>query len=694
MATTRESVSDEHQRAGEGAYRLLFEGNPQPMYVFDTETLEFLAVNDAAVASYGWAREEFAAMTIRDIRPPEDVEALESDVEREGRGQQYARLWRHCKKDGTVIDVQVQAHALPFEGRDAWLVQATDVTEKHRAEEALRRSEERFRLLAENAPDFIFRFRVQPDPGFDYVSPAALTVLGYRPDELYADPGLVTAIVGEEYLAETADFGHDPRLTEPRDVRVRRKDGSMTWVEQRLTPVFVDDHLMAVEGIARDISERKRAEAAMAYQALHDSLTQLPNRFLLLDRLSQALARTARDESLVAVLMLDLDRFKFVNDSLGHPAGDDLLMGVARALRDAVRPGDTVARLGGDEFVVVCESVSSDAHARVLAERLAALVAGGYPVAGTEVFTSASIGVALGRSGASTEDLLSDADAAMYLAKEKGRGRVELFRPLLRSRAESRLAAESLLRHAVEEQEFVLCYQPIVDLEGGWIVATEALVRWRRPDDSIVMPAEFIPLAEETGLIVPIGAWVIAEACLQLRAWKDAFPRLPLTMAVNLSARQLTGELLDVLTKALDGAALDPAALTLEITESVLMDDAESALEALLGLKALGVALSIDDFGTGSSSLSYLKHFPIDTLKIDRSFVAGLGEDGDDRAIVAGVLAMARGLRVGVVAEGVETAEQLRALRVLGCPFAQGYHFARPVPAADFEALLRRGPRW
>jgi diguanylate cyclase (GGDEF)-like protein/PAS domain S-box-containing protein len=556
-------------------------------------------------------------------------------------------------------------------------------------------SADSFRLLAENAPDFIFRYRVQPDPGFDYVSPASFSLLGYTPDELYSDPSLIVAIVGEEYLAETADFGHDVRLTEPRDVRAHRKDGSFTWLEQRLTPVFEDDHLMAVEGIARDISERKQAEAAMAHQALHDALTELPNRNLLLDRLSLALARTARHENgLVAVLMLDLDRFKLVNDTLGHPAGDELLIGVARRLSDALRPGDTVARLGGDEFVVICEGVHSTAHARVLAERLGAIVAGGYEVAGTQIFTSASIGIALGRSGDTTEALLSDADAAMYLAKERGRGRVELFLPDLRARAESRLSAENALRRGVEHREFTLAFQPVVDLEVGCIVSAEALIRWQPPGQETVAPGEFIALAEETGLIVPIGAWVLNEACAQLRQWKDAFPRVPMTMSVNLSARQLTPELLDAITKMLAINSLDPKALTLEITESVLMEDTDSALENLLGLKALGVRLAIDDFGTGYSSLSYLKRFPIDVLKVDRAFVSGLGADDDDTAIIAGILAMARGLRVDVVAEGVETPGQLRALRVLGCPFAQGYHFARPLSAPEFERLLTDGCRW
>jgi diguanylate cyclase (GGDEF)-like protein/PAS domain S-box-containing protein len=556
-------------------------------------------------------------------------------------------------------------------------------------------SADSFRLLAEHAQDFIFRYRVQPDPGFDYVSPAALTILGYTPADLYGDPMLIAGIVGEEYLAETADLGHDPRLTEPRDVRVHRKDGSVTWIEQRLTPVFEGDHLMAVEGIARDISERKRAEATMAYQALHDALTELPNRNLLLDRLSQALARTERNEgNVVAVLMLDLDRFKLVNDTLGHPAGDELLIGVARRLRDALRPGDTVARLGGDEFVVIAEGVNSPTHARVLAERLCAIIAGAYDVASTQLFTSASIGVALGRAGDTTEELLSDADAAMYLAKERGRGRVELFLPDLRTRAESKLAAETALRSAVERQEFTLAFQPVVDLEVGCTIGAEALVRWQPQGQGTIAPGEFISLAEETGLIVPIGAWVLNEACAQLRAWKDAFPRVPLTMSVNLSARQLTPDLLDSLTKMLALNSLEPDALTLEITESVLMEDTDSALENLLGLKALGARLAIDDFGTGYSSLSYLKRFPIDVLKVDRAFVAGLNADDSDTAIIAGILAMARGLRVDVVAEGVETADQLRALRVLGCPFAQGYHFARPLSAADFEQLLRDSRRW
>ena len=556
-------------------------------------------------------------------------------------------------------------------------------------------SADSFHLLAEHAQDFIFRFRVQPDPGFDYVSPASMSMFGYTPAELYSDPSLILAIVGEEYLAETADFGHDPRLTEPRDVRVHRKDGSVTWIEQRLTPVFEGDHLMAVEGIARDISERKRAESAMAHQALHDALTELPNRNLLLDRLSQALARAERQHlDVVAVLMIDLDRFKLVNDTLGHPAGDDLLVAVARRLKEALRPGDTVARLGGDEFVVIAEAVSSTAHARLLAERLAALVAGTYPVAGTEVFTSASIGVALGRAGDTSEALLSDADAAMYLAKERGRGRVELFLPDLRTLAETRLAAESALRAAVEREEFALAFQPVVDLEVGCVIGAEALIRWQPEGKATIAPGEFVALAEETGLIVPIGTWVLGEACAQLRAWKDAFPRVPLMMSVNLSARQLTPDLLDTLTKLLAVNSLDPDDLTLEITESVLMRDTDGALESLLGLKALGVQLAIDDFGTGYSSLSYLKRFPIDVLKVDRGFVNGLGTDDDDTAIIAGILAMARGLRVDVVAEGVERQEQLHVLRVLNCPFAQGFHFARPLSGSEFEALLREGRRW
>src|SRR5438132_3889745 len=300
--------------ADDDAYRLLFDANPQPMWVFDVQTLAFLAVNDAAVATYGWSREEFLRMTIRDIRPAEDVSALEADIKAERAPLRGRGTWRHKKRDGTVFDVAISAHDLAFEERLARLVVAVDVTEQREAEEALRRNEERFRLLAENAQDLVFRYRVLPEPGFEYVSPASERILGYTTDELYADPSLVLQIVDTSHLQEMDDLPHDPRFSEPRDVRVRRRDGNYSWIEQRMTPVFDDEgHLAAVEGIARDISERKRVEATIAHQALHDALTELPNRLLLLDRLSQALARTARDENFVAVLLLDLDRFKLVN---------------------------------------------------------------------------------------------------------------------------------------------------------------------------------------------------------------------------------------------------------------------------------------------------------------------------------------------------------------------------------------------
>ncbi|MCU1450249.1 MAG: putative kDa protein in hypE 3region [Acidimicrobiales bacterium] len=571
---------------------------------------------------------------------------------------------------------------------------STDITDRKVGEERLRRSEERFRLLAENAQDFIFRYRMKPAPAFEYVSPACLAVTGYSPDELYGDPALIFDLLESLHVEMMIDETRSSSLRKTWEVEVRRKDGSVIWVEQRLALITDDSgQIAAVEGIARDVTARREAERQLSHQALHDSLTGLPNRRLLIDRIEQALARAGREGSRVAVVLLDLDRFKLVNDSWGHTAGDKVLTAVAGRLYAAVRAADTVARFGGDEFVVVREGVGGAWEAARFAERLAEAVDGQLEIEGEDVFVRASLGVTVGEGGDSAEALLRDADAAMYTAKERGRGRVELFDAEVSGRAESRLVAEAALRRAVEREEFVVMYQPIISVPTGRVVGAEALVRWDVPGGGRMSPTEFIPLAEETGLIVPLGQWVFDEACAQLRRWRDE--ELPVdTMSINLSARQLAaGSFAFGVSEAIDRYQLRPGWLSFEITESVLMEDVELSIESLVGLKALGVRLAVDDFGTGYSSLAYLKRLPLDSLKIDRAFVDGLGTDPNDSAIVAAVVAMAGALGLSVTAEGVETTQQLDELRRLECGYGQGYLFARPLSPPDFAALLRSSSR-
>jgi diguanylate cyclase (GGDEF)-like protein/PAS domain S-box-containing protein len=566
---------------------------------------------------------------------------------------------------------------------------STDITERKRAEERLRRSEERFRVLAENAQDFIFRYRLKDKPGFDYVSPACKAITGYAAEELYADPRLIFNLIEAMHVQMMRDEGR-ASLHQAWDVEVQRKDGSVIWVEQRLSLITgPSGEIDAIEGIARDVTGRKDAEHQLAHQALHDSLTGLPNRRLLLDRVGQALARTERESSDVAVFLLDLDRFKLVNDSWGHSAGDRVLVAVAERLGRAVRPGDTVARFGGDEFVVVREGVDGAWEAARFGERLVKAVAGELPINGEEVFLTASLGIAVGGVNASAEAMLRDADAAMYSAKEKGRGRVELFDADARVRAAGRLSAEAALRRAVEREEFVVLYQPIISIADERVVGAEALVRWDVPGEQRVSPTEFIPLAEETGLIVPLGQWVLDDACDQLRQWQEAGLD-PGTVSVNVSARQLSaGSFATSVSDAIRRNRLKPGSLSFEITETVLMEDIERAIEALVGLKALGVHVAVDDFGTGYSSLAYLKRLPLDTLKIDRAFVDGLGTDPNDSAIVAAVVAVARALGLAVTAEGVETDVQLAELRRLECDYAQGFRFSRPIPPDEFVSFIR-----
>jgi diguanylate cyclase (GGDEF)-like protein/PAS domain S-box-containing protein len=448
------------------------------------------------------------------------------------------------------------------------------------------------------------------------------------------------------------------------------------------------------EGLAAIAIERKRYEARLSYQAQHDPLTGLPNRTLFLEFLQLALARIRRRDDTCAVLFLDLDRFKVVNDSLGHDAGDELLVALGWRLSGVVRPGDTVARFGGDEFTVLCDglpSASAREHACDVAARLLKTIRRPFLLDSEEQFLSASIGIAVaGPDTERPEGLLRDADAAMYRAKERGKDRWELFDELMRETARERHETENALHRALERGELRVHYQPVVSLLDGGCIGAEALVRWAHPDRGLLVPAQFIDLAEETGLIIPVGRWVIEEACRRSREWRAEHGQ-GFVVSVNLSCRQLSNpELAEHVRSALDLSGSDPAGLCFEITENALMGDAEATRGAITALKGLGVGLCIDDFGTGYSSLGYLKRFPVDAVKVDRSFIGGLGSDPEDSAIVAAVVSLGHALGLTVIAEGVETDRQLSELASLGCDAAQGNVFARPGPSADVPARVGR----
>ncbi len=532
-------------------------------------------------------------------------------------------------------------------------------------------------------------------------SAEACRIFGLDPHDAAPSYAVFLAAVHPDDRAavdRAADEAAAARALRSLEYRVVRPDGAVRVVQDRSHVIFDDaGRPQRRLGAILDITERQALERQLAHQAFHDALTGLPNRALVLDRLGHALARGGRDRATTALLLLDLDGFKHVNDSLGHAAGDRLLVAFAARLPGCcLRPDDTLARLGGDEFVVLLEGLTDPSDATRLAARIAASPAlwAPYPLEGREVSVHASVGVAVGRAGAATAaDLLRDADTALYRAKAAGKGDYAVFDPAMNAAAVARLELEADLRRAVARGELALAYQPLVALADGRVRRAEALVRWTDPARGPVPPGCFIPLAEETGLIRAIGRWVLAEACRQAAAWRRAFGDRAPVVCVNLSAREFGDpDLPTTVAGALRDAGLAPAGLALEITEGVLMGTAPGTLATLWQLRDLGVGLAVDDFGTGYSSLAYLKRFPVDTLKIDRAFVAGLGADGEDTAIVGAVVGLAHALGLATVAEGVETADQAAGLRRLGCTLAQGYHFARPLPPAALAALLAAGP--
>jgi diguanylate cyclase (GGDEF)-like protein/PAS domain S-box-containing protein len=797
---TERKRAEQALRESEHRYRTLFEMNPLPMWVYDFETLVFTAVNDAALRHYGYSRAEFLKMKITDIRPVEEIprmlETLRSLGERRG-----PQPFRHRKKDGTIFDAEITSFEFITAGRRARLAIAQDVTERNRAQEELRRSEERYRELFENANDLIYTHDLQ---GIVLsMNVACERVTGYSADEvlgrfitdlvapehhqrgieamqkkargevaatsyeldiiskdgrrvpvevntrLIYENGRPVAIQGigrdiserkdsearfrllfERNLAgvyrTTIDgrildcneacariFGYESReeflglhagdfyfdnLERERIVKMlgnqqsisnlelhlRRRDGSAMWVLENVT--LLDNGVM--EGTIIDITDRKHALEQMEYQAYHDALTSLPNRLLFRDRIGVAQAHAKRNGRCVAVMFLDLDQFKLVNDTLGHTVGDRLLQAIASRLVNCVRAEDTVARMGGDEFTILLVDLSDRRNAGSVAQKVLDAVRHPVRIDEHELYVTTSIGIAIyPEDGDDAEALLKNADRAMYRAKEAGRDNYQYAAGALHEASDSRLDIERALHHALERDELVVHYQPKAEFSTGRILSAEALVRWQHPKRGLLLPAEFLPLAESWGLMRKLTRYVLDRALAQCAAWHA--DGLDIGVAVNLSLADLLDEHLakDVAGR-LRQFGLEPGALRLEITEDIVMAEPVRAGALIDELAELGVCFSLDDFGTGHSSLAYLKRLPVDELKIDRSFVTSLTAGGADAAIVQATIMLGRSLGLRVVAEGVESGEAWGVLDALGCHEAQGFFLARPAPAESLTALL------
>jgi diguanylate cyclase (GGDEF)-like protein/PAS domain S-box-containing protein len=675
-------------------FRMALDSSIDAVYLIDREQMRFIDANETASTTLGYSLQELLTLGPQDLKPDAGeldriLRRFDEVVESDGKTGMLRTV--HQRKDGIRLPVEVHLRAVQSEGRQLLVAVVRDITARLQAEAVLRESEERFRVAFNQAA--VGLAHVAPDGRWLMANQKLCEIVGYshkemlnlrfqditHPDDLATDWALGKRMANHELDEQT------------REKRYMHKSGYYIWVN--LTTSLVrdaDGNPKYYSTVIEDISRRKQIEEELLHLANHDVLTGLPNRSLLLDRLSQALVYANRAGGQVAVLLIDLDRFKNINDSLGHDVGDKIIMEIGRRLTACVRTGDTVARFGGDEFAVIRPDVVREETVAIMAQQVLEALSRPLMIEGHEFYPTGSIGISMyPRDGQDGQALLKNADTAMYRAKDAGRNNFQFYAHEMNSRALDRLKLESGLRRALERGEFALHYQPQMDIATGAIVGVEALLRWEPPGQSMVFPADFIPIAEETGLIVPIGEWVLRTACLQIRQWQVSgrFPNLK--MAVNLSARQFKQQsIADMVSRVLAESDCSPQSLELEITESVIMENPESAAQTLRSLSEMGVHLSIDDFGTGYSSLSYLKRFPINSLKIDKSFVQDITTDADDAAIAKAVIALAHSLKLSVIAEGVETAEQLDFLRMQRCDQMQGYYLSRPLPLEKLESLL------
>jgi diguanylate cyclase (GGDEF)-like protein/PAS domain S-box-containing protein len=605
--------------------------------------------------------------------------------------------YRMLSADGRTVWVEDQSvlvrppgGGLPF--RQGF---ALDITDRKLAEEALHGAESRFRTLVEQLPLTVYIDAIDEASSNIYTSPQIEAMLGYTTQEWLADPLLFVRLLHPDDRERVlAVHAHTHATHEPLCVEYRliARDGRIVWVLDEAR-IIADPSGggQVLQGYLLDVTARKEAEELLRHQAFHDPLTGLANRALFTDRVQHALVLGGK-EGAAAVLFVDLDDFKAMNDRLGHPAGDSLLCAVAARLSSVLSPSHTVARLGGDEFAILVEDVRDAATAAATADRLVNAFQQPFHVLGNDVFVTASIGIAMGDDA---DELLRSADVAMYRAKASGKAQYAFYAPTMDEEVLGRLELIADLRRARPGEQFVLHYQPSLDLATGEVVGVEALVRWNHPTRGLLQPEAFIWAAEETGLIVGLGRWVLAEACRAAARWRSqVHGASQLGLSVNVSARQLQQPgLVDDVRRALAGSGLDPAVLTLEITESVLAERGDDAAATLDAVKALGVRLALDDFGTGYSSLSRLQYLPVDELKIDRSFVQSIDSGADRAALVRAIVELGRALELTTVAEGIEHAGQVAALQRVGCRLGQGFHFARPLAAAELEELLIGWPR-
>ena len=663
-------------------YRSLLEDANLGIMIHVRTKYEF--ANTKLLKMLGYTLEEFRALSMKDLVHPDEFQKVSTRYQARLSGQSAPTIYDTVllTKEGVGLPVELTVTNTIWEGNPAGLVLLQDISDRRQAMDEMRKMSS---ALEQTADSVII---TDPRGYIEYVNQAFVRVTGYSREEAIGNtPRIIKSDRQKPDLYETlwktildGDVFTEVFIN-------RRKDGSLFYEEKTITPLKdAEGHITHFVSTGKDVTERIQIQERLQYMAQHDALTDLPNRVLLFDRLKLALLRAHRHQRLLAVLFIDLDRFKNINDSLGHEAGDQLLQQLSDRLRRSIRGDDTVARFGGDEFVILLDDVAHESDVHEVAQKVLEELAPPFKIGTQQLFITASIGVSLyPKDGEDSSTLLKYSDIAMYRAKELGKNTYQFYSAEMSARAFERLTLESNLRSALDRNEFQLYYQPQIDTMSGMVVGVEALLRWQHPKFGMVMPGEFMPMLEETGLIVPVGEWVMSTACAQLRAWhKAGWPHL--RMAVNLSARQFGSKsLTDSIERELALLESHPSLLEFEITESVFMQHAMATTETLSKLFEMGCRLAIDDFGTGYSSLAYLKRFPIHVLKIDHSFVRDIPEDKDDGEIVATIIAMAHNLKIEVIAEGVETEPQIAFLRARGCDYMQGYFFSRPLPAEEVE---------